>query len=163
MKRTILHLLILICALPLLHGCEKTPENPNRPVLPYPITIYPNQMQYQPLHTVGGWVYITSEVESTSRGIIVFHSPDNEYIAYDRIPPNEPDACTDSHGNTTRLVVEWPFVVDHCNNAYYNILNSEILIAEPDMIPNFPTDDVPVYPLIQYHTQFDGNKLVISN
>ena len=163
MKRTILHLLILICAATLLNGCQKYPENPNRPVLPYPITIYPNQMQYQPLHTVGGWVYITSEVESTSRGIIVFHSPDNEYIAYDRIPPNEPDACTDSHGNTTRLVVEWPFVVDHCNNAYYNILNSEILIAEPDMIPNFPTDDVPVYPLIQYHTQFDGNKLVISN
>lgn len=163
MKRTILHLLILICAATLLNGCQKYPENPNRPILPYPITIYPNQMQYQPLHTIGGWVYITSEVESTSRGIIVFHSPDNEYIAYDRIPPNEPDACTDSHGNTTRLVVEWPFVVDHCNNAYYNILNSEILIAEPDMIPNFPTDDVPVYPLIQYHTQFDGNKLVISN
>ena len=163
MKRTILHLLILICAATLLNGCQKYPENPNRPILPYPITIYPNQMQYQPLHTVGGWVYITSEVESTSRGIIVFHSPDNEYIAYDRIPPNEPDACTDSHGNTTRLVVEWPFVVDHCNNAYYNILNSEILIAEPDMIPNFPTDDVPVYPLIQYHTQFDGNKLVIYN
>ena len=163
MKRTILHLLILICAATLLNGCQKYPENPNRPILPYPITIYPNQMQYQPLHTIGGWVYITSEVESTSRGIIVFHSPDNEYIAYDRIPPNEPDACTDSHGNTTRLVVEWPFVVDHCNNAYYNILNSEILIAEPDMIPNFPTDGVPVYPLIQYHTQFDGNKLVISN
>ena len=163
MKRATLHLLILICAATLLNGCQKYPENPNRPILPYPITIYPNQMQYQPLHTVGGWVYITSEVESTSRGIIVFHSPDNEYIAYDRIPPNEPDACTDSHGNTTRLVVEWPFVVDHCNNAYYNILNSEILIAEPDMIPNFPTDDVPVYPLIQYHTQFDGNKLVISN
>ncbi len=163
MKRTILHLLILICAATLLNGCQKYPENPNRPILPYPITIYPNQMQYQPLHTIGGWVYITSEVESTSRGIIVFHSPDNEYIAYDRIPPNEPDACTDSHGNTTRLVVEWPFVVDHCNNAYYNILNSEILIAEPDMIPNFPTDGVPVYPLIQYHTTFDGNKLVIYN
>ena len=163
MKRTILHLLILICAATLLNGCQKYPENPNRPILPYPITIYPNQMQYQPLHTVGGWVYITSEVESTSRGIIVFHSPDNEYIAYDRIPPNEPDACTDSHGNTTRLVVEWPFVVDHCNNAYYNILNSEIFIAEPDMIPNFPTDGVAVYPLIQYHTTFDGNKLVIYN
>ena len=163
MKRTILHLLILICAATLLNGCQKYPENPNRPILPYPITIYPNQMQYQPLHTVGGWVYITSEVESTSRGIIVFHSPDNEYIAYDRIPPNEPDACTDGQGNTTRLVVDGGWVIDRCNNAYYNILNGQILIAEPDMIPNFPTDDVPVYPLIQYHTQFDGNKLVIYN
>ena len=168
MKRPILHLLILICALPLLHGCEKTPENPNRPILPYPITIYPNQMQYQNLHTIGGWEYITSEVESTSRGLIVFRRPDADNIedafaAYDRMPPNYPNTCTDSHGNTTRMVVDFPFVVDRCNNAYYSILNGQIIIREPDMTPNFPTDGEPVYPLIQYHTQFDGNKLVISN
>lgn len=168
MKRTILHLLILICAATLLNGCQKYPENPNRPVLPYPITIYPNKIEYHNLHIIGGWEYITSEVESTSRGIIVFRRPDADNIedtfaAYDRMPPNYPDACTDDQGNTTRLVVDGGWVIDRCNNAYYNILNGQILIAEPDMIPNFPTDDVPVYPLIQYHTQFDGNKLVISN
>lgn len=168
MKRTTLYLLLIICAAALLSGCQKYPENPNRPILPYPITIYPNQMEYQNLHIIGGWEYITSEVESTSRGIIVFRRPDADnledtFAAYDRIPPNEPDACTDSQGNTTRLVVDSPFVVDRCNNAYYNILNGQIIIAEPDMIPNFPTDGAPVYPLIQYHTQFDGIKLVISN
>lgn len=168
MKRTILHLLILICAATLLNGCQKYPENPNRPVLPYPITIYPNKIEYHNLHIIGGWEYITSEVESTSRGIIVFRRPDADNIedtfaAYDRMPPNYPDACTDGQGNTTRLVVDGGWVIDRCNNAYYNILNGQILIAEPDMIPNFPTDGVPVYPLIQYHTQFDGNKLVISN
>ena len=63
MKRATLHLLILICAATLLNGCQKYPENPNRPILPYPITIYPNQMQYQQLHTIGGWEYITSEME----------------------------------------------------------------------------------------------------
>lgn len=168
MKRTILHLLILICAATLLNGCQKYPENPNRPILPYPITIYPNQMEYHNLHTIGGWEYITSEVESTSRGIIVFRRPDADNIedtfaAYDRMPPNHPNACTDSHGNTTRMVVDFPFVVDRCNNAYYSILNGQIIIRDPDMVPNFSTDGVPVYPLIQYHTQFDGNKLVISN
>ena len=169
MKNTRLHLLILIALLPLLHGCTKYSENPHRPVLPYPITIYPNQMQYQNLHTIGGWEYITSEMESTSRGIIVFRRPDADNIedafaAYDRMPPNYPDACTDNQGNTTRMVVDFPFVVDRCNNAYYNILNGQIIIStDMDMAPNFPTDGVPVYPLIQYHTQFDGNKLVIYN
>ena len=149
--------------LPLLHGCQKYPENPNRPLLPYPITIYPNTMQYQDLNFISGWVYITSDVESTSRGIIVYRVSSNEFLAYDRMPPNEPDACTDSQGNTTRLVVDFPFVVDRCNNAYYNILNGQIIIREPDMVPNFPTDGTVVYPLIQYHTTYDGSKLTITN
>lgn len=146
-----------------MHGCQKYPENPYRPILPSPITIYPNTMQYHDLNTVSGWVYITSDVESTSRGIIVYRQSDTEFLAFDRMPPNEPDACTDSQGNTTRLVVDSPFVVDRCNNAYYNILNGQLIVAEPDMIPDFPTDGTVVYPLIQYHTTYDGNKLTITN
>ena len=148
---------------PMLHGCRQFPENPNRPILPTPIKIYPNTLQYQELNFVSGWLYITSEVGSTSRGIIVYRLSDNEFLAYDRLPPNEPDACTDSQGNTTRLVVDFPFVVDHCNNAYYNILNGQIIVREPDMIPDFPTDGTLVYPLIQYHTTYDGSTLTISN
>ncbi len=149
--------------LPFAHGCKEYPQNPNRPVLPYPITIYPNTMQYYELNFVSGWIYITSDVESASRGIIVYRQSETEFLAFDRMPPNEPDACTDSHGNTTRLVVDIPFVVDRCNNAYYNILNGQIIIREPDMVPNFPTDGTVVFPLIQYHTFYDGVKLVISN
>ena len=144
-------------------GCKQYPENPNRPVLPAPITIYPNTYQYYDLNFVSGWLYITSDVESTSRGIIVYRQSNTEFLAYDRMPPNEPDACTDSQGNTTRLVVDFPFVVDRCNNAYYNILNGQLIVREPDMIPDFPTDGTMIYPLIQYHTTFDGSKLVISN
>jgi hypothetical protein len=120
-------------------------------------------MQYHDLNTVSGWVYITSDVESTSRGIIVYRQSDTEFLAFDRMPPNAPDACTDSQGHTTRMVVDFPFVVDRCNNAYYNILNGQIIIREPDMIPDFPTDGTVVYPLIQYHTTYDGNKLTITN
>jgi hypothetical protein len=109
------------------------------------------------------WVYITADIESTSRGIIVFRYSETEFFAYDRMPPNEPNACTDSQGNTTRLVVDSPFVVDRCNNAYYNILNGQIIIRQPDMIPDFPTDGTTIFPLIQYHTQYDGNKLTITN
>ncbi len=163
MKNRILHLLILIALLATLQSCEKYPENPNRPTTPFSFSIYPNLLQYQEINFTSGWIYLTSEVESTSRGIIVFRQSQNEFLAYDRLPPNEPNACTDSEGHTTRLVVDFPFVVDHCNNAYYNILNGQIIVAEPDMIPNFPTEGVPVYPLIQYHTQYDGNKLTIYN
>lgn len=163
MKANKLHLLILIVALPFLHGCEKYPENPIRPILPYPITIYPNTYQYQDLNFISGWAYITSDMESTSRGLIVYRQSETEFLAYDRLPPNEPDACTDNQGNTTRLVVDFPFVVDRCNNAYYNILNGQIIIREPDMVPDFPTDGTAVYPLIQYHTTFDGSRLTITN
>ena len=163
MKLTKLHLFILIALLPFLHSCKEYPENPNRPLLLSPITIYPNTMQYYDLNFMSGWIYITSDVESSSRGLIVYRMSDNEFLAYDRMPPNEPNACTDSQGNTTRLVVDFPFVVDHCNNAYYNILNGQIIVAEPDKIPHFPTTGVVVYPLIQYHTTYDGNKLTITN
>ncbi len=171
MKVQKLHLLILIAVLPFLHGCEKYPENPNRPLLTYPITIYPQSTHYydpstehyHSLSNLFDWVYITADIESTSRGIIVFRYSETEFFAYDRMPPNEPNACTDSQGNTTRLVVDSPFVVDRCNNAYYNILNGQIIIRQPDMIPDFPTDGTTIFPLIQYHTQYDGSKLTITN
>ena len=141
------HLLILIASLFFLNGCRDYPENPNRPILPYPITLNLNDSQYQSLYFVSGWLYITADVESNSRGLIVYRQSDTEFLAY------------------TRLVVDFPFVVDRCNNAYYNILNGQIIVAEPDKIPNFPTDGTPIYPLIQYHTNFDysSNKLVITN
>ncbi len=163
MKLSRLHLLILMALLPFLHGCHSYPENPIRPILPTNITIYPNTLQYQELNFVSGWVYLTPDIESTSRGIIVYRYSDTEFLAYDRIPPNDPDACTDNQGNTTRLVVDFPFVVDRCNNAYYNILNGQLIVREPDMIPDFPTDGTPIFPLVQYHTMYDGYRLVISN
>ncbi len=164
MKRLRLHLLILICTLPFLQACEKYPQNPNRPTTPFSFSIYPNTLQYQELNYVSGWIYLTPELESTSRGIIVYRLSENEFLAYDRLPPNEPDACTDSQGQTTRLVVDYPFVVDRCNNAYYSILNGQIIVKEEfDMVPNFPTEGAPVFPLIQYRTVFDGSKLTVSN
>ena len=149
MKNAKLHLLILIGLLPFLHGCTPIQQNPNRPILLSPITIYPNTLQYQELNFISGWLYITADVESTSRGIIVYRQSETEFLAYDRMPPNEPDACTDSHGNTTRMVVDF--------------LNGQIIIREPDMIPSFPTDGTAVYPLIQYHTSYDGSRLTITN
>lgn len=163
-KQRIIGFFIAVVALFVVQSCENYPENPNRPKTPFSFSIYPNTIQYQALNVTSGWIYLTSEVESTSRGIIVYRQSENEFLAYDRLPPNEPDACTDSQGNTTRMVVDFPYVVDRCNNAYYNILNGQIIVNEQfDMIPNFPTTGVTIYPLIQYHTTYDGNKLTVYN
>ena len=141
---------------------DTIPENPDYPNAIINFTIYPNSLQYQELNYISGWLYLTSVPETTSRGLIVYRVSENEFLAYDRLPPNYPNACADEQGNTTRLVVDFPFVVDYCNNAYYNILNGQIVISEEqNMVPNFSTELV--YPLFQYHTNFDGNKLVITN
>ena len=145
-------------------GCGKYPVNPYYPNAIINFTIYPNSLHEYELNTVSGYKYYTSDPLSTSRGIIVFRKSWDEFLAYDRLPPNHPYACCDDDGNCTRLVVEdGVFVVDRCNNAYYNILNGQIIVAEPDKIPNFPTDGTTIYPLIQYRTTFDGNVLTISN
>ena len=164
MKRTLKYLVLAL--LPWFGmGCSNNMENPNAPQAVINFTIYPDtDIRYQALKVVSGWMYLTSDAESTSRGIIVYRLSQSEFLAYDRLPPNYPNACNDSQGNTTRLVVDYPFVIDQCNNAYYNILNGAILIDEENgWVPNFETQGVHVYPLIQYHTMFDGTKLTIYN
>ena len=162
MKKTVA--ILMLFAVMALHGCGKYPVNPNYPNAIINITINLNHVDYYDLRVVSGYAYLTSDPLSTSRGIIVYRLSQEEFVAYDRLPPNEPNACTDSQGNTTRLVVESPYVVDHCNNAYYNILNGDIIINEEfGMMPSFAIDSVPVYPLIQYHTSFNGYELHIYN
>lgn len=145
-------------------GCGKYPVNPYYPNAIINFTIYPNSLHEYELNTVSGYKYYTSDPLSTSRGIIVFRKSWDEFLAYDRLPPNHPYACCDDDGNCTRLVVEdGVFVVDRCNNAYYNILNGGIIIDEAHgMVPSFSTDTV-IFPLIQYHTTFDGYELHVYN
>lgn len=160
MKKAVAILILLLAVAS--QGCKKYPVNPYYPNAIIDISINLNDARYQALRFDGGYMYLTSDAESTSRGIIVYRIID-EFRAYDRLPPNYPNACTDSEGNTTRLVVESPYVVDHCNNAYYNILNGDIIIDEAHgMAPTFSTDTI-VFPLIQYETTFDGLNLRIRN
>ena len=154
---------ILLSAM-VFQGCGKYPVNPYYPNAIINFTIYPNSMHEYELNTVSGVKYYTSDPLSTSRGIIVYRKSMDEFLAYDRLPPNYPYSCCDDDGNCTRLVVEdGIFVVDHCNNAFYNILNGDIIIDEAHgMVPTFSTETA-IYPLIQYHTVFDGTALRIYN
>lgn len=132
--------------------CREYPENPYRPDAYFNFTINPyTDQRYQALTVVSGWMYLTSDEYSTSRGIIVYRMSMDEFKAYDRLPPNNPYGCCDSDGICSRLVVDSPFVVDNCNDIRYNILDGSIVEGDG------------VYPLIEYHTIFDGVTLRIYN
>ncbi|MDA3944163.1 MAG: hypothetical protein PF694_11565 [Bacteroidetes bacterium] len=131
-------------------GCRKEEINPNNPNVYINITIDPNSTFYQELNTVGGWMYLTAE--PPSRGIIVYRYNLSEFLAYDRIPPNEPNNCC-IDGNCTRLIVGdyFPFAYDECNEISYLLLNGGIVEGEGK------------FPLIQYNTTFNGQLLRIFN
>ena len=162
MKKAVAILILLTLAA--FHGCGKYPVNPYYPNAIINFTIYPNSLHEFELNTVSGYKYYTSDPMSTSRGIIIYRKSLDEFVAYDRLPPNHPYDCCDEEGNCTRLVVEnGVYVVDHCNNAYYNILNGDIIIDEEHgMKPTFSIDTT-IFPLIQYHTVFDGTALHVYN
>lgn len=149
MKNTI-RLIIMLTATVLLQGCKDVQENPNYPNAIVNFTIYPNSIREYELNTVGGYKYYTSDPLSTSRGIIVYRLYQDEFRAYDRLPPNNPD-CRDENGNLTRLVVDLPFVMDNCNGIKYNIINGDIFEGDG------------VYPLSQYRTSYNGSELRIYN
>ena len=148
MKRTV-KILLAFVTLFITGGCVDTPDNPNAPQVIIDFTICPNSTHYHNLNVVSGWMYVTSE--SPSRGIIIYRMSQDEFKAYDRIPPNDPDACCDDEGNCTRLVVDSPFVVDNCNDIRYSILDGSIFSGDG------------TYPLIEYHTAYDGNSLRVYN
>ncbi|MBR6878774.1 MAG: hypothetical protein IKM95_05250 [Bacteroidales bacterium] len=146
-----LTILFLLASAFIMNGCKETMVNPNYPTGIINFTIYPNTLHYADLNIISGWMYLTSDPESTSRGIIVYRLYQDEFRAYDRLPPNEPNACCDNEGNCTRLVVDFPFVVDNCNRIKYNIIDGSIVQGDG------------IFPLIQYHTTYDGNELHIYN
>ncbi|MBK9292211.1 MAG: hypothetical protein IPM52_11380 [Bacteroidetes bacterium] len=131
-------------------SCAKEERNPNIPNVYINILINPNSTQYQPLNTAGGWMYLTSDLPS--RGIIVHRINQTEFVAFDRIPPNEPNKCCDGN-NCTRLVVDgnYPFAKDNCTGTLYSLLDGSIFQGSGR------------WPMIRYNTAYDGAMLRIFN
>lgn len=144
MKKTFTILFILMLPV-LFHGCRKPLVNPNAPNALINITISLNDPRYYDLRFDGGYMYLTSDYESTSRGIIVYRLID-EFRAWDRLPPNSPNACCDSvTGDCSRLIVDVPYVIDNCNDIKYNIIDGSVFQGEG------------IYTLFPYRTSFNYN------
>ena len=113
-------------------------------------TIYPNSIREYEINNPGGFKYYSSDPESNSRGIIVFRVSMDSFTVWDRLPPNNPNACCDDNGVCSRLVVDGFYVMDNCNGITYNILDGTIFEGGEG------------YRLYPYNYTYDGNALRIT-
>lgn len=137
---------VILLLLTSMFSCVDTPVNPNIPEAYINFNIEPNSTFYYELNSVGGWMYVSAP--PMSRGIIIYRYSLDEFKAYERQSPNEPNSC----GEHSRLIVDFPFVVDTCLDVKYSILDGSIF-----------TEGYQGYPLIQYHTQYNGSTLRVFN
>ncbi|MBO6026114.1 MAG: hypothetical protein J6P73_02620 [Bacteroidales bacterium] len=148
MKKTFTTLVLI---LPLLFcGCRSEWNNPVRLTAVVDFTIYPNSIREYEINSPGGFKYYTSDPISNSRGIIVFRVNMDTFAVWDRLPPNNPNACCED-GECSRLVVKANFVIDQCNEITYNILDGSIFEGEGQ------------YPLYPYYYTYDGAALRIKS
>ncbi len=70
----------------LLYGCTKNSNHPV-PNVPFDVTINITLPSYSSLQGVSGWAY----VNAGSRGVIVYRRGVNDFIAFDRHSPADPD------------------------------------------------------------------------
>jgi len=137
----------------LISSCKKG-EDPNSDI-PYAhinVVINPNSTLYQELNVVGGWMYYPY-VNPPSRGLIIYRMTVEDFLAYERTPPSNSNACCDPETLLcTYLVVGdyYPFVYDTCSDYSYQILDGS---------PMSPA----TIPLKQYMTSYDGLNLYINN
>ncbi|MFA8298581.1 MAG: hypothetical protein ACEPOV_00285 [Hyphomicrobiales bacterium] len=128
-------------------SCKKE-ENPNIKLGRINFAIDPNSTQFIRLNTVGGWEYITTQ--APSRGVIVYRNTPDEFFAYERTPPNSPNECFNGD-NYTHLVVDFPWVIDTCMDAKYNIITGGI------------QEGPGRYPLYRLKAVYDGITLRVFN
>lgn len=133
-----------------LPSCHSEWENPNRLTAIVDFTIYPNSIREYELNRPGGFKYYSSDPESNSRGILVYRVDMTEFRVWDRLPPNNPNACCNDEGECSRLVADGLFVLDNCNNITYNILDGTVFEGEGR------------YRLYPYTYMFDGTALRIT-
>lgn len=141
---------LLLLVVVMLGSCTKEERNPNIPDVFINFTIDPNSTFYQPLNTAGGWMYLTSE--PPSRGVIVHRINMTDFVAFDRIPPNDPNKCCDGN-NCTRLIVDghYPFAKDTCTGTLYSLLDGSIFQGEGR------------YPMVRYNAVYNGGLLRVFN
>lgn len=138
---------LLVLLMPIIWGgCKETKPHPY-PQAYIDFEINLGMQDYYLLNFPSNYVYVQSGYGSSSRGIIIYRMPYNEYEfrVYDRFPPNYPDACCDGQGNCSRLVTDGLFIIDECSDIKYNILDGSIFEGEGE------------YELIQYHWSYNAN------
>ncbi len=139
------HAFVLLLLPWLMLACDKDKDHPQIPYAYVDIYIKPNSTEYLELNPVGGWVYLTAQYPS--RGILVYRVSMDEFMAYERTCPHDPDK------DCARIQVEssGTTAVDSCCMSRY-IMHDGSPFQGPSRRP-----------LKQYRTNYDGITLHIFN
>jgi len=110
---------IIICTLCLSFGsCKK--DNQQVPLVAVDVTINLNNPQFLDLTYVSGWEYLTGG----SLGLIVYRSSQNEFVAFDRHSPYQPDeVCRVSVSEDNITVLDDP----DCSESSWLIIDGSLI------------------------------------
>ena len=120
--------------------CNNQNQHPV-PFVPVDITIDMQLPSYSNLQGVGGWTYLNGG----SRGIIVYRKAIDEFVAFDRHAPSDPEgSCPIALYPDNQNFLQ---PIDSCNNAVFSLYDGS------------PVSNS-IFGLRQYATQFNGNNLL---
>jgi hypothetical protein len=120
--------------------CSNQNQHPV-PYVPVDVTINLQLPSYSELQGVGGWAY----VNGGSRGIIVYRKNIDQFVAFDRHSPADPDGtCSLPLFPDSQNFLQ---LKDTCNNAIFSLYDGS------------PVSNCS-YGLRAYATQFNGNELL---
>lgn len=106
--------------------------------------VYPNNPEFLNLQLVGGWAYVDGGI----RGIIVYRSDFEQFVAYDRACPSvELQNCS-----TIEVTADQFSALCPCDSSTYELVSGSQIAGPGDGIP-----------LLRYNTSWDGNTLYIYN
>ncbi len=90
MGRLKIHIFLLV-TLVFLSGCQKEKNHPV-PSIPFDFQIDLSLPSYQTLTGVGGWAYVNGGL----KGIIVYRKSTDEFVAWERQSPKDPEGSCSS-------------------------------------------------------------------
>jgi len=131
-------------------ACKKGNIGPDIPEAYVNFYLRPNDIDFIP---DGGWVYVTAE--EPSRGIIIYRPFHDEFRAFERTCPYDPNSCCtgDDIYTCSRLKVDQSglFIVDSCCSSKYLITDGA------------PFEGPSPWALKQYQTYYNGDVLHVYN
>jgi hypothetical protein len=116
----------IICLFFIAPSCEKNRLHPV-PHFQFDVVINLNLPSYQSLMGVGGWAYVTG---AGSKGIVVYRRSVQEFVAFDRHSPADPEGSCDTPLTTNEdnfLVLD-----DPCSDAQFSLFDGSIISGDVD-------------------------------
>lgn len=138
-------LVMIFLAVAVFQSCKKDKKYDPIPYVYVNIYLNPNSTQYINLNVIGGHEYLLAD--PPSKGIIVYRLSQDEFLAYERMCPYDPN-------NTCAGILVEPSgstAIDSCCMSRYILLDGS------------PFSGPSTLSMKQYRTYYDGNLLHIYN